>query len=316
VNPAALLSVAIWVVPWDGPPVLPAACFNEVSPFAYSFSSGGETLPVKAGFIEESRKKLPPGALFIPAVVNDVLAEGGNKRGLKSVALLERLLRDPARRSAHAAELLALVDSNGYDGLEIDYERIPAGLWEPFLSFIKELAPELHKRGKKLHVDLEAGLLARRGRPEPTYWPELAEHADRLNLMMYYERGNFRGSPPGPGPGASLAWLRDIGKRAVGLLPPEKLSFAFSLAAQTYPKFSRIQYGKALELQDKHRASAERDEKLGSPFFRYGSSEVWFEDDRSVAARMRLARELGVRQVSLWYIGARHPDLSAICSAR
>lgn len=311
----ALLSLAIWVVPWDGPPSLPASCFNEVSPFGYSFAPEGSVIPVKKGFIEEARRKQPPGALFIPAVVNDVLHAGGKKRELKSPALLERLLRDPGRRARHTAELLALVDSNGFDGLEIDYERIPAGLWEPFSSFIGDLGAELRKRGKRLHVDLEAGLLLR-GRPELTYWPELAQRADRLNLMMYYERGGFRGSPKGPGPGASLSWLRKVGKAAVELMPAEKLSFAYSLAAQEYPKFSRLQYRQALELKDRHGAKDEWDEALGSPYFRYGKSEVWYEDDRSLKKRLELAKELGVKQVSLWFIGSRHPDLSAVCAAR
>lgn len=309
-NSTALLAVAIWTVPWDVAPTLPASCFNEVSPFAYSFTRQGALVPVKPGFLEEMRRRQPPGALFIPVVVNDAL--DGKRRELKSPRLLERLL---LRRSEHVAELVRLVDENGFDGLEIDYERIPLSLWPEFVSFIKELGPELRKRGKRLHVDLEAGLLTR-NRPDAAHWPELAEHADRLNLMMYYERGDFRGSPEGPGPGASLEWLRKVGRRAVELLPAEKLSLAFSLAAQTYPKFSRIQYRQALELLEKHAAKVERDETLGSPYFRAGGQEVWFEDDLSVAARMSLAKELGVRQVSLWYIGSRHPDLAAICAAR
>ncbi len=69
--------------------------------------------------------------------VNDKLAAGGSS-SLKDTGLLYALLGVPAARKAHIQDILALTESGGYDGVEIDYEAIRKDmvLWQHFIDFI------------------------------------------------------------------------------------------------------------------------------------------------------------------------------------
>lgn len=324
---AAAPKVAAWTVPWDKTPDLTSSCVAEVHPFAYALEPDGGVAALDARLVERAAALRPAGALVIPVVVNDVVV-AGKVRELKSIGILERLLADPRRRAAHVRELVALAD--GVDGLEIDYERIPPGLWGPFVDFLKELGAGLRARGKRLHVDLEGGLLKRWGRPGVVFWPEVASAVDRVNLMAYYERGAWAGVPDGAGPGASLGWVREIAVEALKVIPAEKLTLALSLAATDWQlpvsrvpgkrKLDRLHYRQARGLLEKLKPAVERDEVLGSPRFRYEKEgrrrEVWFEDEGSLRARVLAAAEVGVAQVGLWYLGSEHPDLGAICAGK
>lgn len=322
---AAAPRLSGWTVPWDKTPDLSASCLSEIHPFAYALGPDGSVVWLDAGLVERAARSRPAGALVIPVVVNDVVS-GGKVQELKSIGMLERLLADPKRRAAHVRELAALAE--GVDGLEIDYERIPPGLWGPFVEFLKELSADLRPRGKRLHVDLEGGLLKRWGRPGVVFWPEVAAAVDQINLMAYYERGAWAGVPDGAGPGASVGWVREIIAAALEVIPAEKLTVALSLAATDWQlplarapgkrKLDRLHYRQVRALLEKLKPSVERDETLGSPRFRYEKDgrqrEVWFEDERSLRARILAANELGVKQVGLWYLGSEHPDLDALCS--
>jgi spore germination protein len=53
-----------------------------------------------------------------------------------------------------------------------------------------------------------------------------------------------------------------------------------------------------------------------SPWFRYTSEgrqrEVWFEDARSIMAKFRVIRELGLGGTGIWHLGALNSQLAAL----
>jgi spore germination protein len=316
---ASTTTFTTWIVPWDKTAAENAglSCFSELNPFVYAFAHDHSVKAVYPELLAYAPKT--PGQLVIPVIVNDVFDKNGGMKMLKSPELLSSILNDGAKIEKHVAEIMATLPIDWIDGVEIDYERIPPGAWGQFNVFMRRLAQELHARGKRLHVDVEAGP-AENGKAKE-YWGELARHADSIKLMAYYQRGAWTGET---GPGSSLAWIERTARRALEAVPAEKLSIALSLAGTEwelpYPrvaarrKVERLHYDKVLDLLGKRAGKRLWSEEEKAPYFDYewkgAKRRLWYEDERSLAAKLEALRGAGVRAVALWYLGKRHPDLN------
>lgn len=310
-----------WVAPFDKFSSEDWACFDEIDVFALAFDARGEVLNAYPKLLEQAAAAKPAGVKLLPVIVNDAFADGGAMKELKSVALLDQWLGDPRRLDRHVDSLAAAAAD--YDGLEIDYERIPARLWGPYVELIEKLGDKLHAQGKTLAVDVEAGpLFSKGGAISKEHWPRLAAAADKVKIMCYYERGEFSDQV---GPGSSAAFVREVGRRALALMPADKVSLAYSLAAtdwqvplaalQSRRHVARLHFRKARELQAAEKARPLWDDRHGAPFFRYAKGgekhEVYYEDERTLGEKVSVASSMGLG-VSLWYLGAERPDLRAL----
>lgn len=315
--------VGAWVVPWDKPAIEEiAGCVEEINPFVYSFDQAGRPKLVDAALLKKSLGAKSAGARVVPVIVNDVLDGRGRMQDAKSIALLTKLLNTDELVDKHVQTLLKDVWSDEYDGLELDYERIPNPLYPRFARLVEKLGAELHKRGKTLAVDLEPGPIMRRGAPGEEWWPRLAKNADALKVMVYYETGSFSENP---GPGASLPWSRQIAAKALQAVPADKLVLAFSLAGTDWElpyqrlapdrKVNRIQYKQVREVLGKNAGKPVYDASLGASHLLYQandhSHDLWFEDERSLKAKLDLAASLNTR-AGLWFVGRTHPELSSL----
>lgn len=311
-----------WIVPWDpyDASQADASCFGELNPFVFAFDQNGKPKLLDSALLRKTLARRPKGAKIVPVVVNDIVDGRNRMQDAKSIELLTRLLNTDALVDKHVKALMSSVWSDEFDGLEIDYERIPASLYPQFARLLEKLGAELHKRGKYLAVDLEPAAIVKRGAPGETWWPVFAKHADTLKLMVYYETGSFSESP---GPGASLPWVEKTAARALAAVPKERLMLVFSLAGTDWllpysrsdagRKVARLHYRQVQGLLPLSAEPPAYDAALGAAKFVYEaagkSHEVWFEDERSLAQKLELAARLGVR-VGLWYVGRAHPDLN------
>ena len=301
-----------WVVPWDSAGAA-AGCFDELNPFAFALSSAPAPVLAFPKLMKDVLRRRRRGDLVVPVVVNDVYSEG-NEAELKSDRALSVLLSDSGRTARHVAELEAA--AQGYDGLEIDYERIPPDLWRPYTEFVERLGASLHKHGKRLYIDLEPRLLRSKD------WARLVRAADRIKVMAYYERG---GDAARPGPGNSAAWVVETARLALRVVPPEKLVIAVSLAGTDWAPSApggpsswtakRLNYGQVMDLRSKSGAKVSRDAS-NVPYFhavRDGrDDEIWFEDARSLKVKIRALQALGIKRIAFWYWGRKHPDAGAL----
>lgn len=315
--------VGAWVVPWDKPAIEEiAGCFSEINPFVYSFDQAGRPKLVDAALLKKSLAAKSAGAKVVPVIVNDVLDGSGKMQEAKSIALLTKLLNTDELVDKHLQTLMSEVWSDQYDGLELDYERIPNPLYPRFARLVEKLAAELHKRGKTLAVDLEPGPIMRRGQPGEEWWPKLAKSADALKVMVYYETGSFSENP---GAGASLPWARQVAAKSLRAVPASKLVLAFSLAGTDWElpyqrlapdrKVNRIQYKQVRDILNKKLGQPAFDAALGAPHLLYQandhSHDLWYEDEQSLKAKLDLASSLNAR-AGLWFVGRVHPDLNSL----
>lgn len=313
-------AASIWIVPWDAPESLTGpgwACFNEINPFVYAFDKDKKVALMYPKLMEQAKVNKPAGTLLIPVIVNDVFATEKKVDSLKSIGLLTKLLSRRGRMEKHAEEIALMVEEQGYDGIEIDYERVPPPLWGRFVEFNEKLGKLLHAKGKRLNVGVEGGLLHRMGGVIPSkYWGDLAKSVDLIKLMAYYEREYT----DEPGPGSSKDWVVSTVRKALEVIPAEKLSVSMSLAGMEWTvhasKVKRIHY---FQVQ-KHLASPEAkerwDDRWGAPVVEFTEEgvrhEIWFENERSLSEKTQAVRAAGARHVSFWYLGSRHPQIAEL----
>ena len=108
----------------------------------------------------------------------------------------------------HIAELVALVEDNDFDGLDLDYEEFPLSTKDAFSSFVERLGAELRTRGKILSVTVHAKTEA-----DPPYpsaaaqaWPRLAAAAAMFNVMTY----DWTNRTEPPRPIAPRSWVAPV----------------------------------------------------------------------------------------------------------
>ena len=312
-TPAAAY-VSAWVAPFDAFSSRDWGCFDEVNPFAFAFDERREVFAAYPDLLARSVAAKPEGVALIPVVVNDVWdADRKTVRALKSSSVLRYWLGDRERLRRHAEALVAA--ARPYDGIELDYEHVPAALWPRYAELVGRVAAALRPAGKKVVVDLEPYALdARAG--------EVAAAADRVKVMCYYERGELSDRP---GPGASADWVEALARRALAVLPREKIALAFSLAATDWQvplpllplrrHVRRLHFRRARELLAAAGTRPVWDDVFGAPYFRYKEEdrahEVWYEDERTLGRKLEIARKLGLG-ASFWYLGDARPDLKAM----
>lgn len=211
--------------------------FVDVSPFWYSATKGGPN-GVKVGFnsnfgnaaansvwaLDQLRAA---GIPVIPAIAD---ASGKNT--------MANLLADPARRSAHVAEIVNIVMSNNYDGIDLDYETFAfsdgSASWDKtqpnWTAFVTELGTALKAQGKQLVVtipppcSMSSNCSARTG-----YYVYnmigIAPFVDRIRIMAY----DYSLS----GPLAPYNWVRAIVAYSASVVDPAKIQ----IGVPTYGRF-------------------------------------------------------------------------------
>ncbi len=226
--------------------------------------------------------------------VNDMVGEGVSSQ--KDTDLLYTLLRDPAK---HARDIVDLAKAGGYDGVEIDYEKIrnDLGLWSLFINFENELIKLCSQEGLGLRVLLEPS----------TPVSEIALPAGPEYVVMCY---NLYGYGTGPGPKADRDFLNKIVEDFAPL--SGNLGYAFANGGFDWDlskdEILALTDLEGKELLKEYAAEAVRDEKSGVMTFKYEKEgkqhEVWIADDETIKIWTEMIYEFTQKEVrvSLWRI--------------
>ena len=187
------------------------------------------------------------------------------------------MLTDLPRQRALIEEVMETISAKGYRGLDVDFEYIPAAQREDYAAFIRALRLRLA--------------------------PLLGAAADYV-LLMTYEWGYTYGPPMAVAP---LPNVRQVLDYAVTVIPREKIYLGIPYYGYDWPlpfrqgetRARSISNQTAVTLALEERAEIQYDETAQSPWFRYTAGdgavhEVWFEDARSLAAKLGLIREYGL----------------------
>jgi spore germination protein YaaH len=225
---------------------------------------------------------------------------------------LTQMLTDSATRSRTLDRIVGLVDSYGYDGINIDFEKGNSGIRDAFTSFISSLASRLHARGKKLSVEVSAKRYdGQSGRPAFYDYRALGGIADYVFVMNW----GLHWSVSSPGALDDLPWAREVADYTASM--PNKSHFVLGTALYGFDwpngggssnPATALEHSEVMALAAAVRARPTLDPTAYAWHFSYRDSsgtphDVWYGDATTVGARIQLARSRGLG-IGLWRLGS------------
>jgi spore germination protein YaaH len=223
-----------------------------------------------------------------------------NSRSLTHFVLEE----GSATRRALVSDLLDAAQN--YDGLQIDFEYVPARDGGAFRSFLSELKNGLE--GRMLTIALPAR--SRTIQNDVYDYTRIKPLVDRILVMAYDE--HWSGSAPGPI--ASMRWCRSVASYALSVVGEEKLIMGIPFYGRAWGNTnpSRAYIFSGIERIKRENDVRQIRRSEGIPTFSYEipvSVTVFYEDDFSLSVRMEMYRSLGVKSIGFWRLGQESPTV-------
>lgn len=290
-----------------------------VCPFWYrvGFDGDGRIAPYGPGYDEAAaraatRELQARGVKVLGLIHNMRLGAKENTREIFHV-----ILTDEARRGALVANIVALVEDMGFDGVNLDTEFLYPADRHAFTAFVAELAVEMRARGLLITADVPAKTCddPQNGWSGGFDLAALAPHLDVVAVMTYDEHGYVTEA----GPVASIGWVRRVLDYTVGVVPREKILLGLAghvfdwAEGSKYPRY--LSYGRAVATAREAGSEVKWDDKSKSAYYTYrdpGTGErrdVWLENRWSYAYKLHLVQEYGLGGACLWRLGLEDPDL-------
>lgn len=230
--------------------------------------------------------------------------------------LAAAFLHNSAAQVRTLREALQIIRTKGYTGLNVDFEYVYPQDREAYNRFLFQARAVMHTAGYDLTTAVAPKLTA--GQQGLLYeahdYPEHGRYADHI-ILMTYEWG-YRGGPPMAV--APLDQVEKVVRYAASVIPPKKIllgipNYAYDWTLPFIRGQSRavvLSNPGAVDLAARVHAQIQYDMSAQSPYFRYYDNQrrqhvVWFEDARSIAAKLHLVYEYGLGGISYWTAGNR-----------
>lgn len=240
--------------------------------------------------------------------------------------LMHTVLDVPESRARAIRYLAYYALRDGYLGFQFDYENIHYKYRDKFTVFFREAAREFHKHKLQLSAAIVGRLDDTRNSNSPggydnwsgVYdYKEMGAYADFISVMAYAEHG----PTANPGPVAGLPWVKKIASYSALTIPVGKISLGVPFYAMRWEATppdstaSRKWRGRSARFSDAADVMATTqavwDETENAPHLSFDSdgrsTELWFENARSLQAKMQLAHEMGFCGISAWVLGQEDP---------
>jgi len=246
-------------------------------------------------------------------VITNIGENGGFDSDLASTILGSTAIQDTLLDN-----IVRVLEEKNYSGLDINFEYIYPSDRENYNNFLRRVVARLRPLGYSITTALapkiaadQEGLLY-----EAHDYPVHGALADHV-ILMTYEWG-YTYSPPRAV--APINEIRRVLNYAVTAIPREKIfmgipnyGYNWTLPFEEGSAAQTISNTGAVDLAYEVGAWISFDPISQAPFFRYYDSdgrqhEVWFEDARSILAKLTLANEFKVGGISYWTINRYFPQ--------
>lgn len=304
-----------YIAPWDKTRAMQSIQNNydvisEVSPVAYTLNTNGDVIVDASGGAElvddatladlrAKNIKIIPG---IHNVVNGTW-NGGN--------IVSNVIKNSTLRTKHITNIVNLVVSKGYDGIDIDYENLNSADRANYTTFLTELGNALHARGKLLTTDVY-GKTSEPGTwngPQAQDLQAIGKVADEVRFMIYDY------NPSSIGPITPYSWISNVLSFAKTKVPAHKIIHGVPLYGYDWtgsggtPK--DYVWTESMALQQQYNAPLKWDNTNKVPWFTYSAGgknhTLYFENGQSAAAKFDLTNSANVGGVSFWRLGGEDP---------
>lgn len=206
----------------------------------------------------------------------------------------------------------------GYSGLDIDFEYLYSWDREQYNRFVRKAVDTLRPQGYSVSVALapktsadQPGLLY-----EAHDYPFHGATVDHV-ILMTYEWGYTRGPAQAVAP---LDRVKQVLDYAVTAIPSQKIlmgmpnyGYDWTLPFTPGSMAKSLSNTEAIHLAQRVGAVIQFDKQAQAPFFYYYDKEgrkhvVWFEDARSIAAKLALVEAYNLGGVSYWTVNKFFPQ--------
>jgi spore germination protein len=247
-------------------------------------------------------------------------------------ALARALLRNPQAQERAAVYLAYLAHRDNYVGLQLDLEHIDPADQGRYSRFVARVARRLHRDHRLLSVavvprfsdkypDRKANEFRTGEWGAPYDYRALGRIADFVTLMTYDHHGE---SDP-PGPVAGYEWVEAAVHYAVARIPRSKLLLGIPFYGREWvqpsapgptPKARSLAFPDAQELLGRPGIASHWDDRWRTGWFEYhdasGQHTGWYEDSKSLAAKLLVMRRYRLRGFAAWRLGEEDPRFWAL----
>lgn len=292
-------------------PNISAAVLNETLPYLTYFCPFSNRADAEGNIIPLNDESLIAAAYAQNAAPLLTITNIGVNGGF-SGEISHALFTDTAVQSRFFDNVLRLLRQKGYYGVNFNFEYVFPYDREAYNSFLRRASEILHPAGYFLSTaiapktsDNQQGYIY-----EAIDYAVHGEYCDRV-ILMTYEWGYTYSSPRAVSP---VNLIRRVLDYAVTRIPAGKILMGFSNYGYSWTlpwkqgdAASVISNAAAANLASSVFAEIKFDTAAQAPWFRYTPAdgkqrEVWFEDARSVKARLALVSEYGLAGISWWTV--------------
>lgn len=253
-------------------------------------------------------------ARVAPLMVITNLEEGG---GFSS-DLARTILTDEQVQNTLIDNVINNIRAKNYTGLDVDFEYIYPENREDYNNFLRKLRSRLQPLGYSLTTAVapktaadQPGLLY-----EAHDYPVHGALTDHV-ILMTYEWGYTYGPPMAVAP---IYEVRRVLNYAVTAIPRQKIfmgvpnyGYNWTLPYVEGSRAATVSNVGAVDLARREGAEIKYDQRSQAPYFNYYDDNgrehvVWFDDARSIEAKMRLLNQYNLGGASYWTIGRYFPQ--------
>ena len=276
-----------------------------VSTFSYGFTEDGQLIDLEDENITGPAKAAGTEALMVLTPLDS--------QGAFSNQLAKTLLEDPAAQERLINHILDNIRSKGMFGVDFDFEYVFEENRDQYTALVREARERLNAAGYLVTVALAPKTSA--DQPGLLYqghdYRGMGQAAN-LVLLMTYEWGYTYGPPMAVAP---LNQVRRVIEYGVSEIPPDQIlmgipnyGYDWMLPfVQGESRAEKISNDEAVARAARFGAEIQFDAMAQSPYYYYTDGDgndhvVWFEDARSMRAKLELVSEYGLAGVSYWNI--------------
>lgn len=205
-----------------------------------------------------------------------------------------------------------------YRDIHFDFEFLPVEMRQPYNDFLRKATERLHAQG----LMVSSALAPKTSATQQGQWYEAHDyraHGEIVDfvVIMTYEWG-YSGGPPLPV--SPIDAVERVLQYALTEIPAEKILMGQNLYGYDWTlPFTPGTYAtavspqRAIEIARQNNAQIMYDYTAQAPFFDYWDGQgrqhrVWFEDARSIQAKLDLVKRLNLRGISYWKLGLPFPQ--------
>lgn len=268
--------------------------------------------------------------LQVWALINDFATDEGG------VSYVLKALADTDSRTNIISSLMAEADKYGFDGINVDFEKISLAYGKDYVQFIRELSVECRNKGKVLSVDMYVPMSYNQ------YYnrADVGEVVDYLIIMGYDEHWAGCGEA---GSVASISYVKNginntiktvAADRVINAVPfytriwtetPADADDGSGIYVEDYINGNYMLTSRAVGMNAAEKALADGggekiwQEDIGQYYGAYetgnGFVRIWLEEEHSIETKLNAMNEAGLAGVACWQLGFEKPEIWDVIQA-